>query len=147
MGWVVPVAGACIGLAWFPSGFTCPRKLNLDIRGGIAFSDVIVSVNFAGRGVVSSDCGGSDTYVTFTRLDTDRVLVAIDVWAAYRAGVWTSSTTVVIYTKSNSPDSSDRCDFNPTAGSKVSAFPFGTACPATSWATITVNDDGTLSIT
>lgn len=138
-----PIVDVCLACNWYPTGFVCPRRMTLNLQafGG----DLIVAVNFAGRGQ-AGDCGGTDTYVSISRIDASRVAIDINVWAAYRAGVWTSSTTVLVYGKSTGPNASDRCIVSPSGGTKTSPFPAGGVCPVTLWGTVTVNDDGTLSI-
>jgi hypothetical protein len=138
-----PIVDACLPCNWYPATFTCPRKMTLTVQafGG----DLLVAANFAGRGQVG-DCGGTDSYVTFDRASASLVRVDVDVWAAYRAGVWSSSTTVLVYTKSTGPNASDRCIVSPSGGTKTFPFPPGGICPVVLWGTVTVNDDGTLSI-
>ena len=123
----------------------CPRTLA--IRIDATAGDLDVDVNFNGRGLVgTSACTGTDSYVTVQRASGDIVDFGIDVWQAYRDSIWTSSTTIEIYTYSTFPAVGDNITTAPAGGAKVSAFGGVFACPYALWATITVLDDGTVSV-
>lgn len=114
-----------------------------------------LALNFAGRGKTDryNVCGSADSYVTFTE-DT---IARINVWQAYRDGVWTSSTTIVIFISvpvSFGASEVINADVNSSGslglGVRHSKTPTGaditTACPTTVQATVTLNDDGSYSI-
>ncbi len=171
--WKSPVGGSsgiCLPLDWYKehplaaSPFVeqqiCPDLLLIAALYGSA--TIRPMVNFAGRGWVGIGACGSDAYVsalTFpdtydtSTSDDPNSIAQVDVWGAYRDGVWTSSTTILVSMYSS-----------PATGTTV----FGQArnneanrvtkaittqntafCPgggAVLQATITVNDDGTISI-
>lgn len=142
---ILPGVGGCIDLNWYQGTSACP--LLLRITCSMVFPPFIV-VNFAGRGKTdqfSLLCPFTDPYVT-----SGGNTITVDVWAAYRAGVWTSSTTILIY--GNNPTlggfatlSASKAGLDTVAISP--SVPLGSGvCPATLIGTVTVTDTGGISI-
>jgi len=159
------VGGLCLPLAWYKRyqfsaaqyrAQVCPDLLliGVDVLGGF---NATVRVNLAGRGLANGGACGTDTYVS--RLVFPEVpdgstafndVVMVDVWQAYRDGIWTSSTTVEIALSSISgsartlivqPRNNSAIAVTKSVTPQVTGF-----CPSTIKATVTVNDDGTISI-
>ncbi len=140
--------GGCLPAGpWF--GTTpCPKYLQIELST-FAPSPVL-AVNFAGRGKCdpwASLCGFADSYVTAV----SATVLRIAVWDAYRASVWTSSTTVLIYGGAATADpvagvSAKKGGSSTGAVSGTYAWPAGGGCPATLLATVTVTDIGGLTI-
>lgn len=139
---------------WY-NGSRCPRPIEVGLTFYLTPPGVVAAVDFNGRGVNGPTCGGSDPYVSLFSLVNDRT--AIDVWRAYRNGVWTSSCTIAILGRSGSPSSANPCFqyakinglTGPAAGQVTKATgtaPAGSGCPGTLLATVTVNADGSFSI-
>lgn len=148
----VSEAGGCVSCSWMSSdSLVCPDVFRIDISG-LYPTTPNTAVTFAGRTKVGGGCGGSDQYITFT-FDSPSVgdiFIDIDVWGAYRDGVWSSSTTILLHIDSPlGPFSS---------GTAVKMYPqsYGTqtdvpvsvtfgsgGCPLNTSATITLLDDGT----
>lgn len=119
-----------------------------------ALGNVTVAVDFAGRGKVGGYCGGSDSYVTFTDQGTPSVDVEIDIWQAYIDGVWSSSTTVLLYVVATDTTNSGTTAYplwsaDPECGAgDTSSHDIDTGvCPATSNGTLTITDTGALTLT
>lgn len=149
--WGSPISasvGGCLSVGltgWLETTYPCLEPLRIAISGyGLTGA---LSLNFAGRGKFGGSCPGSDPYVTYS----GGQLALVDVWGALRAGVWTSSTTLLCYVQFNGAP----------AGPSISAYAgpsvlygvskAGTSrdllgCPTTLQATVTVNDDGSLAI-
>lgn len=161
-GLIVPVAGKCIGDGWFRGSGPCPEVLKVwatyTYSGCGPPACQFVATDFATRGKTGFACGGSDIYVADQGDGSQRV----DVWAAYRAGVWTSSTTIKVYLAAycaivstgviNGEPLSNAAARVTKSGAFLSGTPSGCdapsgwICPTLLAATITVNDDGTMSI-
>ena len=145
------VKGPCISCTWYGFG-TSPCPSNVAISGFAfdAASIVSASIDFAGRGKVGGICGGADEYVTFTTNGTGRTFSAtVDVWSAFLDGAWSSSTVLLVYAASTGVVSGSDVIFADGAGTflnKNGAFQSTGACPTTLIATVTVLDNGTLSI-
>lgn len=156
--------GGCIPCGWdFDSGGSraiCPANLSVGISySPVAFKCPALAVNFAGRGKVGDVCGGSDSYMgaiySIAGGAVQRV-VDIDVWRAYRDGVWTSSVTILLYAAADFPSVNDRIIFGVygtpyiIGGNKLVSFDASTCaspiCPTTLLATVTLLDDGTITI-
>ena len=148
---MTPVNGKCIGLNWYKGFTSCPSNLMITYPG------YDVTTGFAGMAVVFNggakvgdpsltDCG-TDAYVDAAV--TIGSLIQVDVWAAYRAGAWTSSVTILVYHGQSAPACTLEAgpDYA-TPVTKAITPQAGTTCAAvtTLKATVTVNDDGTFSI-
>jgi hypothetical protein len=146
---IIPGVGGCPDRGWFVLNSVfgpCPQQLKIGNTG----SAVWLAVSFNGGPIVSATCGASAAYVTETSVDN---WFDIDVWAAYRAGVWSSSTTVRVYGSAFSGGATIAI-----SGFKGSAFtgvtksgvsvPLGVypACPPNLLATFTVTDAGLLTV-
>lgn len=145
----------CAQCCWKTTA-ACPDSLLITTASQLG--DLTIAVDFAGRGKVGGACGGSDEYVSFSNNPATGPLATafsfIDVWGAFRDGVWTSSTTALIYTlrTTGGPggttakpryDTLDACLVSGNLGFSVGAI----ACPTVlSW-TVTITDDGALTIT
>jgi hypothetical protein len=148
---VKPGTGGCPGANWYaPSTLgACPGKLV--IEGD--FSSLITmncAVSFNGGTKVSSAClTTSASYVQETFND---LRFEIDVWAAYRAGAWTSSVTVAIYANvlfsgTTFVRAGKLSSLNDLVTKSLASVPFGwPACPTVQVATVTVTDAGVLTI-
>lgn len=131
------------GTAWYEATYPYPDKLIIDLNG---YFDGEISCDFAGRGRVGNLCGGSDSYMVF---DAGNGKVTVDVWGAYRASVWSSSTTVKVYIQSETAGTSTRAYVGPSGFNRISketGFDAPVACPTTLQATVTINDNGSISI-
>lgn len=155
---ITPIDGSCIGDGWFRGTGPCPEVLKISGTythlSGSPCS--FLATNFASRGKTGFACGGSDAYVA----DQSDGSQHIDVWRAYRDGIWTSSVDILVYyTGKNALFMSGVINAEPLSypSARVTKNPAvinGTAeCSAPSWscptalsATITVNDDGSISI-
>lgn len=145
-----PVAGpssvACPGIEWIQGPNACPESLAIfcDIGSGATNR---LAVDFHGRGKVGTACGGSDTYVNVQT----NTFVTVDLWGAYRDGIWTSSVTIACYVgrvgAAASPDIDCHPESNSAAVQTKNVTNDATACGTVVKATITVNADGTFSIT
>ncbi len=82
--------GGCIPLAYFKG--VCPCPMRLQVFTGTWSSNLVV--NFNGRGYVGTDQSGSacstDPYVSVVSTR----IIDIDIWKAYRDGIWTSSVVI-----------------------------------------------------
>jgi hypothetical protein len=105
------------------------------------------AADFASRGKVgpAGYCAGSDTY-TVTGSNSQ----LINIWQAYKDGVWTSSTTIKIYIKANTGFGGNiyaQPEYKASSVISIHKAVTNLACGATAiTATVTVNDDGTFSI-
>lgn len=156
-----------IGFRWYKGSGPCPDKLDLladyTFVGSIPPGPCwIIAANFAGRGKVGHSCGGSDTYVTEWSSGNNRGL-SIDVWKAHADGIWTSSVAIQVYVAGYAAlglsaqvwayPTNNFAGYNVT---KSSCWLDGTLsgcnaiggwlCPTNLSATVTVYDDGSLSI-
>lgn len=140
--WPTPINGACPAASWYSAGGGCPDQLRVQLSS----LSRDIAVDFAGRGKVGLACGGSDTYLT---VGVGGDVIYIDVWAARRAGVWSSSVTIDVYAAAGSA-LSDTVEaypsFNFSAVVSKSITDEVAGCGTVVKATITVNDDGTFSI-
>ena len=148
-------SSGCISCAWrFVDSQVCPDILRIEfICGIVGLFPHSVSVDFAGRGKVGGNCGGTDEYVTFSnnpQTTSDPTYVYVDVWRALRDSVWTSSTSIRFYAAKNNPvvlslykarPSQYDAELLNTGG----GIPDATAgCPTTTLRNIIVMDDGSL---
>ncbi len=148
--WRSPVlpTGGCPDTDWFGDSshrLTCPGKLRLTWTG-VNFDDSGISFN--GGAKVGTYCGAS-AYVTIS----PGAYIDIDVWAAYRAGVWTSSLALTIYhaavvatpytLTAAKPNSLGAVTKSTTMGI---GGPLPPSCPLKLQATVTVTDAGVLTI-
>lgn len=160
-----PVGGLCLPLSWYKrhqysnglyEAQVCPDQLCIwtSVLGGNTCG---ISVNLAGRGLADAASCGADVYVS--SLSGSEVpdggpfddVILIDVWQAYRDGIWTSSTTVVVAvacatsgaarTLTAQPRNNNAVAVTKSISPQVTGF-----CPSTTLATVTINDDGTFSI-
>lgn len=141
-------AGGCTSCNWhIDDNQTCADTFS--IYANVLFGSNL-SVNFSGRGKVGGLCGGSDAYITFSGQGTGFTEARIDIWGAYAAGVWTSSTTVLVYAASGTPSASDnytgRPSHYPSGVAKVLASELTGGCPVVLKATFTITDAGVISV-
>ncbi len=145
-------AGACLSCNWrYIDSVTCPDTLTINV----GYINATVSVDFAGRGKKGGNCPGTDQYVTYIGNGGSNPQVVVDVWGAYQAGVWTSSTTIKFYLSSGAvPTLSRYIGYQTNVDSFAVPFLFdvlgvsadpAALCPTTLLRTITVLDDGTAS--
>ncbi len=154
--------GACLSVnteKWFYSGpstpafYPCPSRLTIDASDFvIGARNGRMSINFAGRGKVGGNCGGTDAYVSMAGFND--TIMTIDVWRALNDGVWSSSCAILVYLATPAPQPAGRVSYtilyslaaaSYTHKAGVTADVTG-GCPSTLQATITVMDDGTLGI-
>lgn len=148
----------CVDCRWFVGQNGCPDTFTIELSQAACPQLAYLSVDFAGRGKVGGLCGGSDQYVTFANNPGCSLgfgpppygpTATIDVWGAYRDGVWSSSVSILCYADSNQPAVLSRWFTYPTnnraATTDVASFiPANTgACPTILLKTATVMDDGT----
>jgi hypothetical protein len=153
----VTAVATLLGIAnrdWYQTPSVCPAKLRVIFNSGGPFGLV---VNFAGRGKTGKGATGTvlcgvDSYVTTLPIPGASMIVDIDVWQAYRDGIWTSSTTILCYVLAGVFVAHDLQAYPLNSGNIESknVTPVDSSgamsCPVTLLATITVNDDGTWSI-
>lgn len=169
-----PVNGKCLPVTWYKnrvySDFStqsqiCPDYLCI---GALFQAGKIIRsmVNFNGRGWANAASCGTDTYVLAFPTSTPGLIeegsgsplvdpnsqLLIDVWGAYRAGVWTSSVTIQIALTTNAATTTtvhaQPVNDQSLRVSKAAVSPQIGAllCSTIVVATVTVNDDGTFSI-
>lgn len=142
-----PYYGLCIGCGWYDGVSVCP--IPIEVYFDTLFTQPYIAVNFAGRGKVGplGGCGGSDTYVTFFTLSGfPDIRAKVDVWAAHKDGVWSSSTTILFYAGGIELTSTVKAKDHVTTLSSGSVTSNVYSCGSTLLATVTVNDDGTFSV-
>lgn len=138
---------ACVSIsAFFQDGYPCGNPLVINLNSS-AFAGNL-AVDFNGRGKVGLTCAGSDSYVTFFNQRS----ALIDVWKAWRDGIWTSSVTVNCYgLASISPLPLSAGWFAAPAtftylASKNAPCQLGGTCSTTLSGVVTFNDNGTVSV-
>lgn len=146
-----PGGNACPGLDW-RAGSKCPYWLRVEQLGGTGR----MAVGFNGAGPVSTICGGLGGYVTDPNGGGFDNIFHVDVWAAFRAGAWSSSVVVQLYGVRQPLTSTIwtvRTSCNPFSGggpslnvSPPSDPAWNTTCPSTVIATVTVTAAGGISI-
>lgn len=139
---IVPIGGACPGAPWLKGFYPCPTNLLIASDTGLS---AYLHVDFNSRGKVGSFCGGLDTYVSVISSD----LIAVDVWGARLASVWSSSVQVEVYLGSSVVIAANLSAYpaaNAAAAVTKSVTSDSTSCGTAVKATVTVNDDGTFSI-
>jgi len=146
--WKSPYSGLCLPVDWYDSFWSaaCPGPIVISLTGSWHISRKL-STNFAGRGILGGNCSScaADQYY----LTCGATAVSIDVWKAYLDGVWTSSTTILVYASKTSGASGNLTTRDPSSTTvDVTAIGADTtgSCPTTLQVTITVNDDGTFSV-
>lgn len=128
------------------SSTICPQPMQITLSGHLGFEEI--TIEFNGRGRVGIDCPGSDVYVTPGSGITGAF---VDVWAAYRAGVWTSSVDIEILLSHAFPPygltvRARPRNASPVATKAVTLSELAGVCPILTLATVTVYEDGTWSI-
>lgn len=141
---------------------TCPDSLSIDLLWDgtpVPGAFIQTAINFNGRGWVAGGGGGgsctSDTYLSFSSnpVTPPNFMWEVDVWQAFADGVWTSSVAIQIASRQTAPFNT--IAFGPEQDSALSCWTSGfsytgvvSSCPSsmTVVATITIMDDGTLSI-
>jgi hypothetical protein len=134
---------------WFE---TNTRRYKLGVfNSGASF----MRVNFAGRGWkgVYSCTLGSDPYVAYAGLGNDTVcgvtlayvVATVDVWQALLDGVWSGSTTIQIAGGSVAGCKPYKFG-NPTPCGILTGLTPGTCLGGTASATVTITENGSLSI-
>ena len=136
--WRSPVLTACPDLNWRTNSGPCMDKLT------VSTTAYTLAANFAGRGKVGGTpgCGGTDSYVTMVT----KANALIDIWAAYRAGIWTSSVTILCYLGGAGGGFRVRAAVGPFLVDKTSLAADAPDCGTTLRATITITDTGAISI-
>lgn len=146
--------GGCAACCWRLLSATCSDVLRINMEwDGIPSGFIQAAVNLSGRAWVDGNglCS-SDTYVSVISGGSPYYQFSIDVWGAMRDGVWTSSTTIQIAGRQTAPFNT--IAFGPEQDTGLTCWTSGftyvgvlSACGApTVVATITIMDDGTLSI-
>jgi hypothetical protein len=142
----VPVQGACIGPDWRLGNATpCPDVLAVIASGGY------VGAQIPGRNQVGPDpgfdalhCGGTDTYIT-----RSFPYVYIDIWRAFRDGIWSSSVAIDVFIRvfdiPQYISVSIRNKPSRVVGKSTSESNYLT-CPTAPCAVLTVNDDGSFTL-
>lgn len=145
-------AGGCVQCCWERSA-DCWDRLHVRILwDGIPRACPFVHASAAfngGSAVDAAGCCASDPYVVASTAAADGYFhFYIYVWNAFAGGLWTSSTTVVIRTLNNTA-----IDFGPESDAASTCWQYGFAplaldgaCAGAVAATITILDDGTMSI-
>lgn len=144
----------CLGDEWFNNGFIqriCPAPLTGYITDGGTGADRWLAINFAGRGKTDTyaACGFTDPYVTFSGGPNS----SVDIWGAHRAGIWTSSVDIEYFLAADAAIAAanfelSAADLFSTIASRTLALPASVlgACPPTLHYTVTITDDGTISV-
>jgi hypothetical protein len=129
----------------------CPQQLRVSTP---FVTDGVLAVSFNGSSPTSNNCGNLGGYISAPNaFDFD---LDVDVWLAYAQGAWTSSTTVSVYAvgpPAGSPMTISGAK-NSFGGGSVSlggivpptSASWLTDCPSVQVATITIMDDGSISI-
>lgn len=154
MAYVLVGPDSCAPCCW-RSTTTCPDTLRIfmPLDGiPVGVGSIQISVRFNG-GNIAGDCL-TDSYVTTSFSPGVSRTFFVDVWRALRDGAWSSSTTVIIYSRQTAPFNT--IDYGPTNDSSGSCTTTGyiypvtaigtCGAPPTPVATITIMDDGTVSI-
>ncbi len=140
-------------------GVACPTNLWMRVIPFSVAGTANLSIDFAGRGKVGGGCGGTDTYVGFSGNGGNTPFGRVDVWGAYRDGIWTSSTTVAVYIADTVPGVPSSVIGYRAEGTYPTNINYGEAallksggafdpgvCGTTLYATFTILDDGTVSV-
>lgn len=149
---LVSGAGDCLSCCWHANS-TRPCADTLRISSSSNGGLVTFSLNFAGRGKVGGYCGGSDSYVTFSGQGTATAVATVDIWQAYIDGVWSSSTTVLLY-QAAVPNVNTGTVARPSDNALSSCGPGiansfdldGGLCATLLTATVTITDDGAIGL-
>lgn len=126
---------------WYTGSAGCPNVIGITFFStNPTYADAI---SFAGRPLVGTNCLSSETYVTY---DVASRTFSVDIWKAYKAGVWTSSTTIVGYSQNAAPTvfdgSQDSIRF---LQSNFTSSAITGICPTVAKVTYTITDTGVVS--
>ena len=151
--WKTPIiagTGGCLGtgVPWF-YGVTCPDKLQVYTQ--LVDTTSSIDIDFAGRGKSGLDCAFSDSYVSADPGSLASNSWFVDVWKAYRDGIWTSSTTIKVYRRRTTSSTNVALSMTPVSYGIALAVKFvdadvGAACPTTLRGTITITDTGGVTL-
>lgn len=140
---------SCAPCCWRVTA-ACPDVLRLSMDfAGPPIPPPTISIWPQFNGEASAGVCTLGPYVTVVSSGTPRTW-NIDVWRAFRDGAWTSSVTVAIYSRSTTPN----IDFGPLNDTALSCWQNfvyvgaldSCVAPGVPVATITILDDGTMSI-
>lgn len=152
----------CLPAEWYSSACAL-RKLVFASFNDTGSSAYRIAWDFAGRGKHGASCAYTETYRTFASSapklcgkTSGGVAYYYDVWQAWIDGIWTSSTTILVYCDYSAAStkvlalgrSEDTAD--PFCGEVCKTISIGTpdvACPTSLKATATIYDDGTYTLT
>jgi hypothetical protein len=139
---------------WYGAANVCPNNLlvcNFNNTGVVTWRQRVTFLGGVGDATNTGLCSALPTYVTRTANN-----FFIDVWTAYRAGAWTSSTTivhdVVCQASTSAPHMQAHINFdsaNPWYTEPVTGTGAAITCASgfTDTKTITLYDDGSYTIT